>query len=44
MTNRTKKKKNKNKTAEYLKAIHKQEKEMKCQINDSLWIIHSAYV
>lgn len=39
MTNRTKKN-----PAEYLQTIHKQEKEIKCQINDSLWIIHSAYV
>lgn len=42
MTNRTQKRKKK--TAEYLQTIHKQEKEIKCQINDSLWIIHSAYV
>lgn len=42
MINRKKKKKKQ--AADYLQTIHKQEKEIKYQINDSLWIFHSAYV
>lgn len=40
MINRTKKKK----AVDYLQTIHKHEKDIKYQLNDSLWIFHSAYI